>query len=109
MQSWQRKKQLRGQRFRRGISWGEPLLVEFGDSLILLIKHRSVAQRYLTFECAIVFEKSAIEERRKYDISNINELSMSYATTIMALPRLINLYAVWNQNPSLPERGATMR
>lgn len=77
MQLWQRKKQLQVQRFRRKISWGEPLLVEFSDSLTFLIKHRSVAQRYLTFECAIVFEKSSIEDRRKYDMSNINELSIS--------------------------------
>jgi hypothetical protein len=43
---------------------GEPLPVEFGDSVRLLIKHCSLAQRYLTIECAIVFEKSAIEEWR---------------------------------------------
>jgi hypothetical protein len=42
------------------------MLVEFFDSLTLLVKHHSVAQQYLTFEYAIVFEKSAIEERKKY-------------------------------------------
>src|SRR6266496_5707167 len=39
MLSGQRKKPWRGQRFRRVISWGEPLLVDFVDPLILGIRH----------------------------------------------------------------------
>jgi len=36
------------------------------------MKQRSVAQQYLTFE------KSSIEEQRKYEMSNINELSILF-------------------------------
>ena len=38
--------------------------MEIGDCPNSLIKHCSIAQQYLTFEGAIVFEKSAIEESR---------------------------------------------